>query len=538
MRAAVDDVGIEASGLGESSRGKRRRQWRRAAGVTLALGAGMALLMNRTALPPLEGRETSHALLDTAETGLGRALAGAISEHPGQSGIYPLLQARDAFAARVLLARAAERTLDVQYYIWRDDLTGTLLFEELHAAAERGVRVRLLLDDHPVTSLDETLAMLDAHPNVEVRLFNPYVLRRPRLLNFLTAALRLNRRMHNKSFTVDSQVTIIGGRNVGDEYFAATDGMLFADLDVAAVGAVVPEVSRDFDRYWNSEAAYPVARLVAPVDPARLDELERTAARILESSEAAQYRRALRETRFYRDLLEGGLSYEWAPTRLVSDDPNKVFGRAPRRAHLGPQLQVILGEPETELALVSPYFVPGEAGVAAFTQMAARGVNVQILTNSLEATDVAVVQSGYAKHRASLLEGGVRLFELRREGADAAPSSGRWGSYGSSLHAKTFAVDRRRLFVGSFNFDPRSNLLNTELGFVIESPVLAARMSDRFREGIPRRSYEVQRSTKGELTWLERNHGEEVRHSVEPGTSWWQRAGIELVSWLPIEWLL
>lgn len=516
---------------------QQRGRWRRAVGVGLALVLGVVLLMKRTTLPALDGREASHAALDTEDTRLGRVLARAVASHPGQSGILPLLDARHAFASRVLFARAAERTLDVQYYIWRNDLTGTLLFEELHAAAERGVRVRLLLDDHPVANLDETLARLDAHPNIEVRLFNPYALRRPRILNFITSALRLNRRMHNKSFTIDSQLTIIGGRNVGDEYFGATDGVLFADLDVAAVGAVVPAVSMDFDRYWNSDAAYPVARLIPRVEPARLDELARSAARLLQSTEATAYRRAIREARFTRDLLEGHASYEWAHTRLVSDDPNKAFGRAPREAHLGPRLRAILGRPETELALVSPYFVPGEAGVAAFTAMVARGVEVTILTNSLEATDVAAVQSGYARRRIPLLEGGVRLFERRLE-ASKGPTRALWGSSGSSLHAKTFAIDRARLFVGSFNFDPRSNHLNTELGFVIESPALAQQLSERFRKAVPESSYEVQLRDDGTLSWLERTDGQAIHHSVEPGTTWWQRAGVEVLSWLPIEWLL
>lgn len=515
-----------------------RGKWRRAAFAGLAFALGAALLMHLTALPSLDGREASYAVLDTEDTRLGQALAPAIASHPGQSGIHPLLDARDAFAARVLLARAAERTLDVQYYIWRDDLTGTLLFEELHAAAERGVRVRLLLDDHPVTTLDEALSALDAHPNISVRLFNPYALRFPRTLNFLTSFLRLNRRMHNKSFSADSQVTIIGGRNVGDEYFGATDDVLFADLDVAAIGAVVPAVSENFDRYWNSDAAYPVDRLIPAVDPGRLDALEAAAARITESPAATRYMRALRETRFARDLLERRLTYEWAQTRLVSDDPNKVLGGAPREAYLGPQLMEIVGRPESELVLVSPYFVPGEEGTQAFTEMVRRGVDVKILTNSLEATDVAAVQSGYAKRRVPLLEGGVHLYELGRLAASTGPTSGPWGSSGSSLHAKTFAVDRARLFVGSFNFDPRSNYLNTELGFVIESPELAARMSDRFREDIPERSYEVRLGDDGALTWLERAGDEEITHRTEPGTTWLQRAGVEVLSWLPIEWLL
>lgn len=469
-------------------RRKRARNVRRVLVVALALlvlGTGRMRLGD---LPPLEGRDANFAILDTEETRLGRALAPAVRSHPGLSGIHPLFDARAAFAARVLLARSADRTLDLQYYIWRNDLSGTLLFEGLRAAADRGVRVRLLLDDHPVTDLDETLRMLDAHPNIEVRLFNPYVIRKPRFLNALSSASRLNRRIHNKSFTADSQVTIVGGRNIGDEYFGATDGVLFSDLDLAAVGAVVPEVSRDSDRYWNCGAAFPIRSLAPPLSPVRLNELRMRARRIFKSDEASEFREALRETAFVRDLLNGTVINDWAPTRLVSDDPNKVFGRAPRKAHLGPQLEKIIGAPEKELALVSAYFVPGKDGTEAFTEMVARGIDVKVLTNSLEATDVAIVQSGYAKRRKALLRGGVRLYELLRSGGDERTGAGGSGSSRSSLHAKTFAVDRTRLFVGSFNFDPRSNHLNTELGFVIDSPLLASEMSERFEERIPKSS--------------------------------------------------
>jgi putative cardiolipin synthase len=215
--------------------------------LALCLGAG--LLGACSTLPSLENRSHSTALLDTGTTRLGRAVSPLVDAHAGRSGIHPLPDAHDAFAARVLLAQAAERTLDAQYYIWHNDMTGTLLFEALHAAADRGVRVRLLLDDNRTSGLDTTLAALDAHPNIEVRLFNPFVVREPRLFGFITDFSRANRRMHNKSFTADNQETIIGGRNIGDEYFDAAEGFVFVDLDVMAVGPVVKDVSNAFDRY-------------------------------------------------------------------------------------------------------------------------------------------------------------------------------------------------------------------------------------------------------------------------------------------------
>src|SRR5690606_16627852 len=242
---------------------------------------GLAILAG-CSLPPQQGRTESRALPaeSARQTALGRAVAPLADAHPGLSGIYALADARAAFAARALLLRAAERTLDVQYYIWNDDLTGTLLLEALHDAAERGVRVRLLLDDNGIAGLDALLAALNSRPSIEVRLFNPFLTRRFKALGYLTDFSRANRRMHNKSFTVDNQATIVGGRNIGDEYFGATEGVLFADLDVLAIGPVVQEVSRDFDRYWASASSYPAELILPAASAGQLDELHSMASRI------------------------------------------------------------------------------------------------------------------------------------------------------------------------------------------------------------------------------------------------------------------
>ncbi|MGE8615716.1 MAG: phospholipase D family protein [Achromobacter veterisilvae] len=493
-------------------------------------------------LPSLDKRSESRALTPEAaqHTPLGQAIAPMAAAHPGKSGIHPLPDAYDAFAARMLLARAAERSLDVQYYIWHNDMTGTMLLEALHEAADRGVRVRLLLDDNGTAGLDDELSALDAHPNIEVRLYNPFVLRWPKTLGYLTDFSRLNRRMHNKSFTADNQATIIGGRNVGDEYFGAASGVLFTDLDVLAIGAAVNDVSMDFDGYWASESAYPVDRLLKQPEPGGLDELEQAATQVERSPEAAAYAEAMRKLPFIKQLLHGELALEWADTRMVSDDPRKTLGTAPPEAMLPHQLHEIVGTPTTDLELVSPYFVPTATGTQAFAQMARRGIRVKVLTNALEATDVAVVHSGYAKRRKDLLASGVELFEMKRMSADVEhnKSMGPFGSSGSSLHAKTFAVDGRRIFVGSFNFDPRSAKLNTELGFVIDSPTLAGRIAEAFEREIPLAAYRVCLDDKGELYWLEQRGGDTIRHDTEPGTTVWQRMSLWFVSLLPLEPLL
>ena len=516
-----------------------RAHWRCALCLVLAIACA-GPLTGCASLPSLAGRSASSALTDTGATHLGLAVAPLVAAHPGESGVYALADGLDAFAARVRLANVAQRSLDVQYYIWRNDITGVLLLEALRAAAGRGVRVRLLLDDNNDSGLDATLALLDADPNVEVRLFNPFVLRGPRVLGYLTDFSRLNRRMHNKSFTADGQATIVGGRNIGDEYFGAAGPVLFADLDVLAIGPVVEAVSNDFDRYWNSASAYPLRLLVPATDPANAAVLVRQATQLEQAPAAQAYQVALRDSTFVAQLDQHSLPLEWAVTRLVSDDPAKALDQAAPESRVAPQLKQLLGEPASELDLVSPYFVPGQAGTDAFAAMVKRGVKVLVLTNSLEATDVAAVHAGYSKWRKPLLAAGVSLYELRRSwpAGGAQKRAGPFGSSASSLHAKTFSVDQARVFIGSFNFDPRSARLNTEMGFVIDSPALAQQMAARLQSGIAERAYEVRLAPDGELYWIEREKGVAIRHDVEPGTGFWQRLGVRLLSLLPIDWLL
>jgi cardiolipin synthase C len=473
---------------------------------------------------------------DTLETRLGAVCTPLTRTHRGLSGIVPLREGRDAFAARVLLADAAERTLDVQYYIWRNDMSGTLLLDALRRAANRGVHVRLLLDDNNTIGLDAIIAELDAHPNIEVRLFNPFRHRRWRIVDFITDFGRANRRMHNKSFTADNQVTIVGGRNVGDEYFDAAHDTLFVDLDVMAIGAVVNDVSLDFERYWTSKSALPAAVVIPPANDELISQVAANAERVEQDPAAQAYIQAIVRQPFVRDLLERKLAFEWAPTSIVSDDPAKGLGAAEEDGLVWTRLKELFGAPEHALDLVSPYFVPGENGVNYFRSLVARGVKVRVLTNSLEATDVAAVHAGYAKRRKPLLHAGVRLFEMKRVAAAAPQASG--GSSGSSLHAKTFAIDRSRVFVGSFNFDPRSARLNTELGFVIDSGPLAQAIADVLAERVPNRAYTLGSSNDGALTWTEMGPNGTVVHVREPGTGFWLRFGVAVMSRLPIEWLL
>jgi len=511
-----------------------------AAGITIRLTHPLPSLEGRSAPPPLPG---------ISATRLGRAIQPEAARHPGTSGVHAIPDPHEAFAARVMLARAAERTLDIQYYIWRADRSGSLLFQAVLEAADRGVQVRLLLDDNNTSGMDGLLAALDRHPNIEVRLFNPFALRSPRLIGYLTDFDRLNRRMHNKSFTADGQATIIGGRNVGDEYLGAADGALFLDLDVLAVGPVATDVAHDFNRYWTSASAYPVDRLLPKADA----ETGADPSLMLSAAKdpgAAEFIEAIRRTRLVQSLVEGNLPLAWVPVRMLSDDPAKGLGVAVPETLVAHKLRELLEEPRHTLGLVSGYFVPTAAGVAAFSDMAGEGVKVSILTNALEATDVAIVHAGYAKRRKPLLEAGIALYETKAsalgdEGASLRLSSQVSGGSssvlrgsGSVLHAKTFTVDDRRVFIGSFNFDPRSVHLNTEMGFLIESPTLARTIHDGLVDEAPLRAYAVRLDADGDLYWLEQVDGKTIRHDTEPGTNAVQRFVIWLLSHLPIEWML
>ncbi len=511
--------------------------------MLLAGLASLLLMVGCGRLPTLDGRVDTQAPATIGDTALARAIAPLAAEHPGSSGVYPLADGRGAFAARYLLIEAAQRTLDVQYSLWHDDISGTLLLDALRRAADRGVRVRLLLDDNGIAGLDQVLAALDVRPEVEVRLYNPFVHRSLRMLGYLTDFRRLNRRMHNKSLTADGMATLVGGRNVGNEYFAAAPQVNFADLDLLAVGPVAADVEAVFDRYWNSRSSYPLALLVH-ADPEDAAALLETRTEELGGPQAVHdYAAALEKSTVVRDLLAGGLPFEWTAVHVVADDPAKTLAEADSDVESGvlSRLTAEIGDVSRRLDIVSPYFVPTASGTAGFAELAKRGVETRVLTNSLAATDVLAVHAGYAQQREALLHSGVRLFELKPQPSDV-PVGGdllhRLGSSSASLHAKTFAVDGRRVFVGSFVFDPRSAALNTEMGLVAESPALAAAIHEAFDTAIPRRAYEAQLDPDGQLEWFERDSRAGRLHSTEPDSTALHRAMVRALTWLPIERLL
>ncbi len=505
--------------------------------VVIALAS---LITGCASLPSLEGRITTSALADTSGTRLGNAVTPLVAANPGKNGIHPLRYPHDAFAVRMLLAEAAEKSLDVQYFIWHGDRVGYLLFEALWRAAERGVRVRVLLDDLNTRGLDPTIGALDAHPNIEVRLYNPLVHRNSLALNFLTDFTRVNRRMHNKSFTADNQVSVVGGRNIGNEYFGAGRERIFVDMDVMVLGPAVGDVSKEFDLYWNSPSAYPAASIVGISRPEATANLKATFSAMRADPESVTYQEAVRKTPFVRDLLNRQLAFEWTTVQVVYDDPAKTLDTT-GEVQLAPELMRTVSRADKTLDLVSPYFVPAADGTTVLQALAKKGVKVRILTNSLAASDVSAVHAGYANHRRDLLEAGIQIYEIKptvaKESHEDRYMTG--SSSSAALHAKTFAVDRSRIFVGSLNLDQRSKRLNTEMGVVIESPVLAQRLSAFFDTEVPKRAYEVRLTPDGrDLEWIEQTSSGEKRYDSEPGTSWFLRRKVDILSILPIEWLL
>lgn len=505
-----------------------------AAVATLAVAgtlAGCAQLPPRGELPP------EQALPVATGAALDRALAPALQRHPGQSGFRLVADGVEAFALRGLSARAAERSLDVQYYIWHDDLTGWLLARELVRAADRGVRVRLLLDDMDARANNFALAGLDAHPRIEVRLFNPFASRRgaaSRLLEAMTAFSRINHRMHNKVWIADNRLAITGGRNVGDEYFAASGQVNFVDLDLAVVGPATQRLSGAFDRYWNSAAVWSIATLSPEL--ARAPTLERLRAEAPVSAQRAaesQWVQALAHSDAVRRLAAGELSLHWTTQwQLLVDDPLKAL-RAPdplARSAVLRGLGDALRQARATITLISPYFVPGPAGSQSLVDAARGGRQVAILTNSLAANDVAAVHGGYSRYRERLVDGGVALWELKP--GNVSGDASLFGSSGASLHTKAAVFDHDAVFIGSFNLDPRSVSLNCEQGMIVAHPAMAAELAAIFaRMTGPASAWRVDRDAAGRLRWSDGTRTE----YRDPDASWSRRATARLLRWLPLD---
>ena len=543
-------------------------------------------LLNGCASIPYDyPRSVSSALYRPEGTSLGQQFQAQAVSHPGASGFSLLPTGLDAFTARARLIDRAEKTLDLQYYIFHDDLMGKFVYDRLLAAADRGVRVRLLLDDwHQTPETDWLLATMATHPNIEVRLFNPFGTHRR---TFLARALRmafgpdrLRGRLHNKAFIADNSVAIVGGRNIGAEYFGASDEFNFYDVDIMAVGPIIREVSANFDEYWNCVLAMPVSALVSRQPSA--DDLK-NARRDLETQ-----RECLKKSTYWlkvegNDCLKrldaGQVPLVWGQAEVLFDHPLKCIDPDDERqaVKMTQKLKEILESARSELLMVTPYFVPGQAGMRLFRKMRGRNLTIKVITNSFLSTDAPLAQIGYMRYRKDLLRMGVELYEIKpslvqlqhdqdsrqfagdfrrlcysfiqgggslvQRGASRLQIGGSSLQFGSesrgSLHAKTFIMDRQTVFVGSFNFDPRSMKLDTQNGIVIHSPELAHQAAYLFDLGVsPARTYRVTLLGDDDLVWITEDNGQEVRYYREPLSRFWSRLSLKSLSWLTPELLL
>lgn len=513
-------------------------------GVAFGLLFVLVVLFGGCATLPRDfDRPVSHAYNDTEDTTFGKAVREMSAVHPGKSGFHLLGNGLDAFVARAVLAHHAQRSIDVQYYLYHADLVGRLLTDQLLKAADRGVRVRVLVDDMDLKGRDFNIAAVDSHPNLEIRIFNPFSRKTSRFSQFVTRLGSVTRRMHNKSFTVDNQVTILGGRNIGNEYFEADPDLAFADLDVMTIGPVTKEVSKAFDLYWNSELAYPASVLTGktPVSE-EIEKLRQQLDDYVAERGGSDYMRALENSNLANAIRQKNVSYHWGKGVVLYDQPEKLLHDFDKtETHLAPKIAPYFEGVKKELMIFSPYFVPGKTGTAFLAQLARKGVKVKILTNSLASNDVGIVHAGYSRYRKDLLRAGVELYEMNKKltRKQRKEKKGNGGSSKASLHAKSFVFDRKQVFIGSLNLDPRAVLHNTEIGVVLSSEKIAKGMSGWFDEEVPKIAFRLElKKAKGgseNLLWHGMVDGQLKTFDVDPYTGFWRRLGIGFMSLMPIE---
>ncbi len=512
-------------------------------------------------LPAREVVKESHYIADTQGTGLGRLLAPYKEKNPDLTGYQMLIDPIGAIAARLILIQKAEKSLDLQYYIWHNDKVGALTLEALLHAADRGVRVRLLLDDNNTDELDAILQAISQHPNFEVRLFNPFMYRNWRSLNYVLDFKRNNRRMHNKTFIADSQVALIGGRNISNQYYDAGESFQFSDIDVLMVGKVVPDVAQSFDDYWNYQMSYPATQIIDKADhQLTLDQLRRQLGDYRATIPAQNYLEIAKEQAEFYKWLQRIPDLDWVNANLVLDPPEKINDTADSEQYLLAQLQKLINPPKGNLDIISAYFVPADEGTKALIKLKKQGVRVRVLTNSYAANDVGIVHAFYAKRRKELLENGIELYEflpqlktvqrryfrkdrIRALGGspvakDNSKTLGLDGSSDASLHAKMMLIDNQQAFIGSFNFDPRSANLNTEIGVLLESPKLATQVSKDLDNSILNIAYRVSLDPNGNMIWEEKTPNGLKIHTKEPNIKPITKFGLKMIAKLPLDGLM
>ena len=468
-------------------------------------------------------RNFSEVITDTRDTTLGQAVTKWHKEHPDVSGFYPLISGNDAFGARLALIDLAESSIDAQYFLMKNDMAGLIFVGKLLEAADRGVRVRFLLDDIFTSVDDETFLVINQHPNIEMRLFNPVGRGGSSLLNFLGDFDRANRRMHNKSFTVDNQVSIVGGRNIADEYFELKKATEFSDLDILGIGPVAGDIADTFDRFWNHE-------LSVPVEAFDSDKKERDLARArLEFSEELHgeaesvYIRAI-GSELIQDLLNDRITLFPARAEVITDDPEKLLNKVSRDHQvLVTRMSEVIADANEEVIVVTPYLIPGKEGIEFWDYVTDKDVRVIMLTNSLASNNHIPVHAAYTRYRHRLIRSGVDLYEMRVDATEVLEDRDEEAYESVTLHIKAIMVDRRYLFIGSLNLDPRSIDINTEMGVLIDSSDMSERIVEPFLDILPRQSYRVIEDKNGSLRWHGIIDGKEVVENSEPQAGTWRR---------------
>lgn len=505
--------------------------------ITILMLTGCSLPMNQSPPDRISSEHAAHWLQ-----------GDTLSDSQLQQDLTAYLPLNDAFmsiASRIHLIRHAKHSVDLQYYIWKNDFIGHMMLHELLNAADRGVKVRLMIDDQNGTQLDDALKALSAHPNFEIKLFNPYKYRKFRVIDYVFRLSNINHRMHNKLIVADGVIAVTGGRNISREYFDASESFQFTDLDILFFGESVKHANDVFIEFWNDELSYSVEQLLGNSSEQHLQNIRNKYLANAQEKNALENRIEFAQKQIQENLKQHPI--QWAKAHFVADSPDKIRGEAKGQQYIYNQMLSIMGEPKAHLELVSAYFVPTAKGETYLSNLAQNNIDVRILTNSFLANDVALVHAFYSKYRHDLLKNGVKLYEFKPYierkkrtwyevmTGNVIPAKGK---NASSLHAKFFDIDGM-VFIGSFNFDPRSALLNTEVGLVVESDELQNRISASLDQYLPQIAYELKLNPHGDIIWLDhKSDGLVIEHTYDPETTKFQRFTMKAISYLPIEWMM
>ena len=515
---------------------------------TGAVFAAALLLGGCGSLPTNVGKTDTLALAPDPQSPLVK-IAAVSSPAPEQTGIRLLPLGGYSLDTRIQLAQRATTSLDVQYYVLENDSTGRLLMAALRDASQRGVRVRLLVDDLYTTHSDPLLRGLASFPNVEVRLFNPFCCNRGGGVAGRYAASifdfgRLNHRMHNKLFIADGVMAVAGGRNIADEYFLRAHDANFVDMDAFVMGAVVRSMSAIFDRYWNSEVVYPIGAVGEPLGDrsTRMQAFDATIAAMPSTSPELPPTDVLGYGPLAEELDGGQLGLRWGIARAFADPPEKLLAMTPKIAFemsVTNDVMMQVWQAKDDLVVTSPYMIPGESGMQSITNLRKAKVHVTVITNSLAATDEPLVHTGYSRYRARMLKAGVDLYELSPTRTQHTKRLGMFGSSLGRLHAKTAVIDKRIIFIGSMNLDPRSASTNTEFGMFIDNPALARELLRVINISKLESAYRLRLDPKtSQLQWLTVEDDKETVLAVEPESTFWLRVHNMLLGWFVPEKLL